>query len=228
MIKIRFIEKLSLISIFMILICGQTHAGEKQKYLESKEIRDNIFDSAFIAEKQNILVGDRGQIFLSKDDSQTWMKIPSGTSERLFSVSFPDSKNGWISSRSGIILHTKDGGNTWVKQKSGTDKDLFSIYFSDPIHGCAVGDWGAIVVTDDGGQNWKDVHLSEDVVLYSVRMTKTCGVIVGEYGRIFRSTDQGQTWIKVPSIAEQSLFCLSEHDGKFIAGGLEGGYRLFT
>ena len=53
-------------------------------------------------------------------------------------------------------------------------------------------------------------------------MTKKGGIIVGEYGRIFRSGDQGHTWVSGTPVAEQSLFCLSEFDGKFVAGGLDG------
>src|SRR4030042_3005870 len=158
----KFIARLLLISLTYLLCCSPIHAKENGKDLSSKEIRGNIFGSSIISEKNIIVVGDSGKIYLSADGGKNWEILQSGLLEQLFSVSFPDNKNGWIAGSSGTILHTSDGGRTWAKQKSGIDKHLFGIHFYDSLHGCAVGDWGAIVVTDDGGKNWIDVHLPED------------------------------------------------------------------
>jgi len=201
--------KIIAISLFISLVCmsfySSIHAKENEKLLSSKEIRGNIFGSSLITEKEIIAVGDSGKIYLSVDSGKKWQIVRSGTSEQLFSVSFSNSKNGWIAGSSGLILHTSDGGRTWIQQKTGIDKHLFGIHFFDSLHGCAVGDWGAIVVTDDGGKRWKDVHLPEDVVLYAVRLTKSGGIIVGEFGSVFRSNNQGQTWTKGPPVSDQKV-----------------------
>ena len=201
---------------------GPAYAGEAPVIVKASEIRENIFASTFISEKEIIIVGDNGRIFLSGDLGKTWTPISSGTTERLFSVCFPDPWHGWIAGRSGLVLHSADGGRSWKKQTSNTTHHLFSIHFSDRLHGCAAGDWGAIVVTGDGGQNWKEVRLPDDVVLYAVRMAGQGGVIVGEYGNLYRSQDFGNTWTGDDPAAFQSLFCLSGSNGVYVAGGLDG------
>ena len=229
--------KLSLIVTAVVLLLGLTLAhpgyGEPGKTLRAHDIRENIWDSAILSPTNYVMVGDRGKIFRSVDSGKTWREVLSGTRMPLYSVSFPDTKNGWISGKSGLILHTTDGGQTWSKQESDKNKHFFSIDFRDDRHGCAVGDWGAIVVTEDGGATWQDVSLPEDVVLYGVGFTDNQnGWIVGELGRIFRTTDGGTTWsaVQVRQDVESSLycpvvtslFCLHIDGDSLYAAGLDG------
>jgi photosystem II stability/assembly factor-like uncharacterized protein len=220
--KMNLILKTLVAMVGVILMCEPATAGDIAKTISSQGIRENIYSSAIISGDEVIIVCDNGKIYLSGDRGNKWIRVDSRTNQPLYSVCFPDKKNGWIAGRAGTILHTTDGGKSWVKQKSGINKHLFGIHFSDALHGCAVGDWGAVVVTEDGGQNWKDVHLQDDIVLYAVQMTQKGGIIVGEFGSILRSGDNGHTWTAQTPVVEQSLFCLSENNGKLIAGGLEG------
>jgi len=221
------------IVLLSVIILVRSGYGEPGKTLRAHDIRENIWDSTIVSPTDYIMVGDRGRIFRSADSGKTWREVSSGTRMPLYSVSFPDSKNGWISGKSGLILHTADGGQTWSKQESGKNKHFFSIDFTDDRHGCAVGDWGAIVVTGDGGATWQDVSLTEDVVLYGVDFAdrQNCW-IVGEFGQIFRTTTRGTTWsaVQVKQDAESSpycpvgtsLFCLHIDGDSLYAAGLDG------
>ncbi|MBW2370506.1 MAG: hypothetical protein JRH15_21755, partial [Deltaproteobacteria bacterium] len=92
--------------------------------LNTKDIRENIFASAVISKTEYIMVGSRGKIFRTENNGKKWKKIDGNVRKNLYSVSFPDPMNGWISGQSGVILRSRDGGRTWEKQRSGTDKYL--------------------------------------------------------------------------------------------------------
>lgn len=205
------------------LFFNSGYADEPGRALRTGAIRENIYASAILSDTTYIMAGDRGKIFRSMDSGKTWREVTSGTKLSLFSVSFPDSKNGWISGKSGLVLHTTDGGITWSKQDSRTKKHLFSINFEDARHGCAVGDWGVIVCTKDGGATWQDVSVKEDVILYGVHIADSKHAwAVGEFGRIFKTGDGGRTWTLVPSpMEEKSLFCLDIEGDSLFAAGLD-------
>jgi photosystem II stability/assembly factor-like uncharacterized protein len=89
-----------------------------------------------------------------------WPTTPTGTSEDLLAVHFPDARNGWAVGAHGAIVHTGDGAN-WGPQTSGVadklrgEKDaLRGVWFTDARRGWAVGDGGIVIATTDGGTRW--------------------------------------------------------------------------
>ena len=191
--------------------------------LTAEDIRESLYCSVMITDTAYLVAGDRGYMFRSEDAGNSWKQVASGVRVPLFSVSFPDSKHGWISGKGGLILHSSDGGMTWRAQPHAGRSHLFSISFADTRRGCAVGDWGAVVATSDGGATWTDATLEEDVNLYAVVVTETgLGHMVGEYGRIFRTEDGGLTWAEIDSPAEETMFCLSRDGTSWFAAGLDG------
>jgi photosystem II stability/assembly factor-like uncharacterized protein len=213
---------------FSSLICPLVYAETPGETIKPGDIHENIYDGMMLSHDIYIMVGERGKIYRSTDAGESWKVMPSGTHQPLFSVSFGDDRNGWISGNGGLILHTKDGGKTWVKQDSSTKKDLLSIHFADARMGAAVGDWGAIVRTENGGGTWEDVSLADDVVLYGVKMIDgMTGYLTGEFGIVFKTEDGGKTWQSLlderdTSLEPQSLFCLTEDKGTLFFGGMDG------
>lgn len=113
----------------------------------------------------------------------------------LFSVSFPDEKNGWACGRWGTVVHTPDAEKTWIRQDSGTDFTLSSIHFVDPQNGWAVGDEGTIIHTRDGGKTW--VKQKSPVPFFHMKVyfvTPLKGWIVTEHTHILHTNDGGKTW----------------------------------
>lgn len=114
----------------------------------------------------------------------------------LFSVSFPNDKDGWACGRWGTILHTTDGGKSWVHQNSGTDYMLVSIHFVDQLHGCSVGEEGIIISTADGGKTWEKQESPVPFSLMDLYFeTPLKGWIVTERTHILSTDDGGKTWI---------------------------------
>jgi len=113
----------------------------------------------------------------------------------LFSVSFPNEKEGWVCGRWGRILHSSDGGKTWAPQQSGTDYTFSSIYFVDSKIGWAVGDEGTIIHTEDGGKTWEKQKSPVPFFLMKVNFVSPLkGWIVTERTHILNTEDGGKTW----------------------------------
>lgn len=113
----------------------------------------------------------------------------------LFSVTFPNEREGWVCGRLGVILHSSDGGKTWVRQNSGVTFTLTSICFVDDKNGWAVGDEGTIIHTLDGGKTWE--KQKSPVPFYHMKVyfvSPLRGWIVSEKTHILSTEDGGKTW----------------------------------
>ncbi len=120
---------------------------------------------------------------------------PVRSQDDLFSVTFPNEKEGWASGRYGTILHTTDGGKTWIPQKTGTEYTLSAIHFVDSKNGWVVGEEGTIMHTNDGGKTWGMQKSPVNLFLMDVHfLTPVKGFIVGERTHILSTNDGGKNW----------------------------------
>ncbi|MBM4338252.1 MAG: hypothetical protein FJ110_01785 [Deltaproteobacteria bacterium] len=113
----------------------------------------------------------------------------------LFSVTFPNEKEGWASGRWGCVLHTADRGKSWVRLNTGTDLTLSSVFFVDSKNGWAVGEEGIIIHTKDGGKNWE--KQKSPVRFFHMKVffvSPLKGWIVSEQTHILHTSDGGKTW----------------------------------
>ncbi len=191
-------------------------------------IRQNLFSTCFVNEKEGWAVGDLGRIFHTSDGAKTWERSNSGSSRSFVAITCPDSAHLWATGQGGEIAQSTDGGKTWQMQKSGTTRHLLDIAFVTPQRGIAIGDFGTLLRTDDGGATWTKIPLPEDtklpadvaevvapgdVVLYSVAFVDPEHVwIVGEFGVILASADGGLSWRPQQGPVETSLFGVSFAD----------------
>jgi photosystem II stability/assembly factor-like uncharacterized protein len=102
---------------------------------------------------------------------QGWYAQSSGTTERLWGVSFTDANTGTVVGWNGTILHTTDGGTTWTPQSSGTTNRLYGVYFTDANTGTVVGSFGEILRTTNGGTTWTPQVSGKTAILYGVFFT---------------------------------------------------------
>jgi photosystem II stability/assembly factor-like uncharacterized protein len=100
-----------------------------------------------------------------------WSKVPSGTSKKLLSISFPSSTVGYISGEDSLLLKTTNGGKTWTPVSfTGltfpiSGKDIVNIRFVSPNVGYAVVSdainhvyQGSVFKTVNGGTTWSPVQ----------------------------------------------------------------------
>ena len=85
-----------------------------------------------------------------------WQVLNSPTQNRLWSVCFADTSNGWAVGNNGTIIHTTDAGTTWQFQSGGANNILYSVFFIDSNNGWIVGENGIILHTSNAGVNWNN------------------------------------------------------------------------
>lgn len=168
----------------------------------------NFYSVCPLSSGEVCVVGSHGIICAFDKKLDSCVVQNSGTFKTLFSVSFPDPKNGWIAGQDGLILHTDDGGKTWTPQTSNTTEHLFSVCFKDPNTGWIIGAFGTLLHTSDGGKNWSQQGEKIDCIYNKVFFVdKLHGWIVGEFGTILGTKDGGNTWAKQENpLGEGTLF----------------------
>ncbi len=102
--------------------------------------------------------------------AQNWEMLNTGTTSRIYDMSFPAGQNniGYAATGSGLysgvgtIIKTEDGGDTWtqVYPVSGTADILRSIFFTSVDTGYAGGLNDTFMKTTDGGETWTNITIS--------------------------------------------------------------------
>jgi len=151
-------------------------------------------------------VGDDA-VMRTADSGVTWTFQSSGTSARLYAVSFVTENTGTAVGERGTILRTDDSGGTWTRQASGTTLNLYGVSLLDANTGTVVGSEGTILRTNDGGATWTPQASDPNATFEAVAFADAnLGLAVGFYGynrelcRFMRcgfrarTTDGGLTW----------------------------------
>lgn len=204
---------------------GRAVAADK---LTAAVIRQNLFSTCFVSDKEGWAVGDLGRVFHTTDGAKTWDRHSFGGTHSFVALACPDSQHLWAVGQAGEIVYSSDGGKTWQPQKSGTTRQLLDVEFVNTQRGIAMGDFGTLLRTDDAGTTWTKIALPEDtklpadvaevvapgdIVLYSGSfLDPDHAWIVGEFGTILASADGGATWHPQQSPVETTLFGVSFAD----------------
>jgi photosystem II stability/assembly factor-like uncharacterized protein len=159
--------------------------------------------------------------------AQTGWFSPVATTDRLNTVFFADSLNGWVGGTlspggNGIIRRTTDGGYTWEAQTLPVASSISRVLFLNSHIGFAIGGNGAILKTTNAGQTWVQKPSGTNGGLASVFFLDTQeGWACGGYN-VLHTTDQGETWSadSVSAIAHWDIAFRNSQEGWLV--GLYG------
>ena len=214
------------VSLTCLVASGSAAAAAER--VTAAMIRQNLFATCFVNDKEGWAVGDLGRIFHTTDGAKNWERQTIADARSFVSIACPDSQHLWAIGQAGGIVHSSDGGKTWQAQKSGTNRQLLDVAFATTQRGIAIGDFGLLLRTDDGGTTWTKIALPEDIklpadvaevvspgdiVLYGTSFADPDHFwVVGEFGTILASADGGVTWRPQQSPVETTLFGVSFTD----------------
>jgi len=198
----------------------QDNGGEWSE--QSSKLNDNISDIFFRTRDEGwmITIGATGsRILKTADGGENWepmfqLAVAPGTRKddvpALYSVAFPDKKEGWVVGDGGRILHTEDGGQNWRRQESGVREELVHVKFVSSKRGWVVGGKGTILFTDDGGRTWERQTSGTTNHLYHIETRgRDNAWAVGDKGTILRTTNTGLTWERVAAETPQNLLSVA-------------------
>ena len=194
---------------------------------QDPKLSDNISDIFFRTRDEGWLVttsATGSRILKSVDGGENWelvhqLVVDPGTRSSdvpiLYSLAFPNKKQGWVVGDSGRILHTEDGGKTWRRQESGTQDELVHVRFLNDKRGWVVGGKGNVLYTDDGGRTWERQISGTTNHLYHIETRgKENAWIVGEKGTVLRTTNAGVSWERVAVETTQNLLNIAFSNDK--------------
>jgi photosystem II stability/assembly factor-like uncharacterized protein len=194
---------------------------------QNPKLSDNISDIFFRSRDEGWLVttsATGSRILKSVDGGENWelvhqLVVDPGTRSSdvpiLYSLAFPNKKQGWVVGDSGRILHTEDGGKSWRRQESGTQDELVHVRFINDRRGWVVGGKGIILYTDDGGRTWERQISGTTNHLYHIETRgKENAWIVGEKGTVLRTTNAGVSWERVAVETTQNLLNIAFSNDK--------------
>jgi photosystem II stability/assembly factor-like uncharacterized protein len=143
-------------------------------------------------------VGDGGAFSMSTNLGTSWQSATIAAGEKLNSVYFIDSLNGYIAGNNGLMLKTNNSGQTWSSVVTGVTHNLNNLKFTDVMNGYLSGENSAILKTTDGGMSWIVLPTPS---LSAIRCFDISGseLVAGSSENIlYRSTDGGSTWSSIP------------------------------
>ncbi len=139
--------------------------------------------------------GGSGSIIKTTDAGETWVVIPSGTTNLLRDILFFDSNILYTCGNNGTLLKSINGGDTWVSKAPITGKGLFNLAFASATIGWVCGTTGVIFKTTNGGTGWSAQTSGTSNKLNSIFFIDSSnGWAVGISGTIINTTDGGTNW----------------------------------
>lgn len=134
-------------------------------------------------------------LFYFKVTAQWNLVSPLPVTNKINSVYFPTSSDGWFVGETGSIYRTTDGGQSFTRQNAGTLYSLRSVFFISPTEGWIVGEKGLVLYTSNAGNTWsiKNTGFTNRIngVYFNSSMN---GWIVGDNGLILKTNDGGVSW----------------------------------
>ncbi|XOV66100.1 MAG: T9SS type A sorting domain-containing protein [Fluviicola sp.] len=156
-----------------------------------------------------ILMTDTNHIsylFKTTNHGNNWNLLLSDSINRLNSMSFPDSLNGYLCASNGATLKTTDGGSNWTELISPTTNSIRSVDFIDQNVGYLGCDVGEIYRTIDGGISWNIETSGTTSSLIKIQMMDSnTAYCIDQTGILFKNSNVLSTEILPDDAGFQSI-----------------------
>lgn len=198
-------------------IIRSTNAGQNYSLIQGWKHQLN--DIKFINQQTGFTVGDRGDIFKTTNEGNSWEKINSNTINNLTSVDFINLQTGFITGDTGTILKTTNQGLNWNFIITGLNNLLYDSDFINNDTGYICGKAGLIIRTTNSGNSWFQLNSQSDGELKRIKfLNSSTGIVIHE-GYIMRTTNGGINWLKDMSLAGNDMQFLNDTTGLISYGG---------
>ena len=171
---------------------GNSWSRQNTGLIESSSIISIVSrDTFFLGGNYNY----RGFIYMTTDRGKTFSKIASDLYYGVNSMTFLDSKLGFIGGSQSAVLRTTDGGQTWQQTLSSNTvpSGIQAIQFIDKNTGYASREYNDILVTHDGGLTWVAANSYEGTNTLAAPSSQVA-YAAGADGFMEKTADGGASW----------------------------------
>lgn len=155
-------------------------------------------------ENTGLIVGSFGNIYISKDNGETWNSKILGSNEN-FVYSKVISANNLLTATINKLFISANGGLTWT-QKAIPFTNVSKLYFLNNNTGFLGTQNGKIYKTVDGGNNWvlkNSVNYTPSDIFTFYFVNSSVGFAERGHGELIKTTDGGETWNKISSSGDK-------------------------
>jgi len=176
----------------------------------------------------SIAVGQAGLIMRKEGDGD-WVKVDSGTDQRLLSISANESGLAVIVGGFGAVLKSTDGGVSWTTLSFDWET-ILNDFLEPHVYDVSVSADGIITLiaefdlvmrSVDQGDTWEIVNDKSDGSLFALHFRDAdTGFAVGQNGKVIKSTDGGVTWNVMPSVTKENLLDVWSSGNQVLISGI--------
>lgn len=175
-----------------------------------------------------LAVGQEGTVLVMDADGK-WVKVDSGTHERLFNVAVNAAGRAVAVGSFGTVLASDDGGVHWASiapdwthyTDNGEQPHLYAVVIDDHDGITIAGEFGLILKSADGGKTWSLRHRGEASLFGLQLRGDGVGYAVGQDGTVLRTADHGETWNALDTGSHAILLDVeSRLDGHVVVTGM--------
>ena len=207
-------------------------------------VPQNIVPSAFTPKAllgngdKIVLAGSGGNIIVSSDFGNSWVRKNSIPNSTLYSIELKNSKVFAAGYESNFYKSVDNGASFTGSYFSTGDACLRpnDLTFVDENIGYAAMMYGQVLKTTDGGDSWSEVLPDSDITSRSNNGIDfidentgfTVGVLASNLDVIYKTSDGGLNWNIKQGFVTKTLNCVAFADQNHAAIGGNSGKMLFT
>lgn len=190
-----------------------------------------------IAKNKNrlISVGERGLVFSSSNEGESWKCIQIIDKPTLTSIVFLNNKTAIAVGHRGSVYRTENSGKDFIQVNLPVlknDDSLLRIRVVDENHIVIVGAWGLFLESTDNGKTWERQQIISsdfDWHLYDVVNSPFGLIAVGEAGTVILRKNKEKNWEKIDSKYKGSYFgIVKSKENSFFIYGMRGNIFEFN
>ncbi|MBQ0720725.1 MAG: hypothetical protein KBT88_09450 [Gammaproteobacteria bacterium] len=187
----------------------------------------NAFLGVSCLQQASLVVGQTGLIMRKAGDGD-WVKVDSGTDQRLLSVSANESGLAVVVGGFGTVLKSIDAGLTWAPLSFDWEA-ILNDFYEPHVYDVSVSPEGVITLVGefdlvlrsvDQGETW-DVVNKGDTSLFALHFRDaTTGFAVGQDGKVIKTLDGGLSWNIMPVPTKENLLDVWSSGSQVIVTGI--------
>jgi len=170
----------------------------------------------------------QGGLIMRKAGDEDWVKVDSGTDQRLLSVSANESGLAVIVGGFGAVLKSTDGGASWAPLSFDWEA-ILNDFLEPHVYDVSVSADGIITLVAefalvmrsvDQGETWEVVNKG-DTSLFALHFRDAnTGFAVGQDGKVLKSLDGGLTWSVMPVQTKENLLDVWSSGDQVVVSGI--------
>lgn len=177
---------------------------------------------------QSVIAVGQGGLIMRQQAGGEWVKVDSGTDQRLLSVSSNSSGLAVVVGGFGTVLKSNDEGLTWEAisldweaiLSDFMEPHVYDVSVSEDGAITLVGEFGLVLRSLDQGLTWEVLNKGDSSLFALSFRDASTGFAVGQNGKVIKSSDGGLTWAAMKVPTKENLLDVWSSESEVLVTGI--------